>query len=224
MDPVGGAQGLCEIPGGLEPVPGVRAAAERSFEPDGRVRRDAGAGVDDRGQMAAADAQVPGGGRHREPKGLETVVADREAGVRRILHRHEILLLEDGQEGPFVHCARELAKGLPKDAVVSIESFGGDTIHGYQSADGTLRECTGMSEEDEQGEKVLDVIRRGLMDVADRLRVKREGDEEKYRRWILDELSRTSEETERRYDELKDRLGLHPVVASEPDASENASE
>ena len=104
---------------------------------------------------------------------------------------------EEGDEGPFVHFVRDLAKGLSKDAVASIDSFDGDMIELYQIADDTLRERTGISEEEEQGQTLLHYIRHGVIDFAECLRVKRDGDEKKYRHWLSDELSRANEESQR---------------------------
>ena len=130
----------------------------------------------------------------------------------------------EGDEGPFVHFVRSLAKDLPKDAVASIESFGSDTIGRYQIADDTLRECTEISVEEEQGQKLLHYIRCGAIDFAECLRVKRGGDEATYRHWLSDELSRAEEESRRWLEEFMGDIGPHPIAPSEPDASEKTSD
>ncbi len=109
---------------------------------------------------------------------------------------------DEDSEGPFVHFIRDLAKGIPEDALASIGSFDGDTIDSYQIADGTLRECTGISEDEEQGEKLLCYMRLGSIDLAECRRVKRDRDEVGYRQWLLEELKRVDEESERFLREL----------------------
>ncbi|MCY3821587.1 MAG: hypothetical protein OXH52_19910 [Gammaproteobacteria bacterium] len=126
----------------------------------------------------------------------------------------------EGDEGPFVHFIRELAKDLPKDAVTFIGSTDGDMIGSYHIADDTLRAVTGISEEEELGKRLFDCIRYGEIDFAECLRVKRNGNEESYRQWLSEELSRAQEETRRR---LQDFLGRLPVAISESDAAGNRS-
>ena len=126
----------------------------------------------------------------------------------------------EGDEGPFPHFVRDLANDLPKDAVAYIESFGGDMIESYRIADDTLLACTGISEDEEQGQKLLSYIHCGAIDFAECLRVKRDGDEETYREWLSAELSRTEEESRRQLEEF-----LRPFAATgEPDSAENRSE
>ena len=112
--------------------------------------------------------------------------------------------------GPFVHFVRNLAKDLPEDAVVSIDSIHGEMIHRYRIADDTLRDRTGISEEDEHGEELLDHIHSGLIDVAECLRVKRDSDEARYHQWLSDELLRANAESKRRLEEAWNSLGLTP--------------
>ena len=131
---------------------------------------------------------------------------------------------KEGDEGPFVHFVRHLTKDLPKDAVASIDSFDGDMVEGYQIADDTLRERTGISEDEEPGQKLLHYIRCGVIDFAECLRIKRDGDEVNYRQWLLDELARAEEESQRWLEEFMGNVGPLPVVAGEPDPSEKTSE
>lgn len=108
----------------------------------------------------------------------------------------------DGDEGPFVHFIRDLAKGIPEDALTSIDSFDGGMIDSYQVADGTLRECTGISEDDGQGDELLRCLRTGSIDLADCRRARRDRNEADYRQWLLEELKRVNEENERFLEEL----------------------
>ena len=108
----------------------------------------------------------------------------------------------DGDEGPFVHFIRDLAKGIPEDALASIDSFDGDMIDRYQVADDTLRERTGISENEEQGKRLLHYIRVGSIDLFECQRAKRDRNEAGYRQWLLKELERCDEESERFFKEL----------------------
>ena len=126
----------------------------------------------------------------------------------------------EGDEGPFVHFIRDLAKGIPEDALASIDSFGGDMIGSYQIADSTLRECTGISENDERGEKLLDCIRQGSIDLTECRRAKRERDEADYRQWLLEELKRVNEENQR----FRKELGLPGGIKAELPASDERNE
>ena len=112
--------------------------------------------------------------------------------------------------GPFVHFVHDLTKDLPKDAVVSITSDEGETISRYRIADDTLRDVTGISDEDEQGEELLDRIRSGLIDLAECLRVRRDEDKAQYHQWLSEELSRADKEARRRREEFLLNLGLSP--------------
>ena len=119
---------------------------------------------------------------------------------------------KEGDEGPFLHFVRDVVKDLPKDAVGPIESDHGDMISRYRIADDTLRDCTGISEEEAQGEKLLDHIRSGLINLAECLRVKRDSDEAQYRQWLSEELSRADAESQRRLEEFWNKLGFPPDV------------
>ena len=122
--------------------------------------------------------------------------------------------------GPFVHFVRELAEDLPKGAVDSIESIRGDMVGTYEIAADTLRDCTGISEEEEHGAELLDYLRRGLIDFAECLRVKRAEDEAGYRQWLSDQLHRAKDEYERRQRDFIMSIGLDPTEFNEPPASE----
>ena len=112
-------------------------------------------------------------------------------------------------EGPFLQFVRKLKNGLPKDAVVSIDSTsGGSTIGRYQVADDTLRDITGISGKEAQGEKVLDHLRSGLINLLECLRVRRDSDEGQYRQWLLDELSRADAESQHRDEDFLHSFGL----------------
>ena len=112
---------------------------------------------------------------------------------------------EEGNEGPFVHFVNGLAKSLPKDAVRSIDSFDSDMIETYQIAEDTLRECTGISENDEQGKDLLHYIRCGFIDFAECVRMRRDGDEASYRQWLSQELGRSKEQARR---DLREMFGF----------------
>lgn len=110
---------------------------------------------------------------------------------------------EDG-EGPFVRFIRSLTEDLPYGAVEDIQSDDGDTVDWYRIAHDTLRECTGISDDDpendeELGERILHYIHCGTIDLTECLRIKRSGDEAEYRQWLLEELAGAEE---------KDRLVL----------------
>lgn len=98
----------------------------------------------------------------------------------------------DDDEGPFVHFVRSLAKGLPQDAVTSIESYGGDTIVRYRVAGDTLRELTGIVE-DEEGRQILNHIWWGMIDLGECLSARRKQDEASYRQWLRDALAESKE-------------------------------
>ena len=130
---------------------------------------------------------------------------------------------EEGGKGPFVHFIHDLAKDLPKDAVISIDSFDGDMIEEYQIADDTLRECTGISEDEDHDQNLLRYIRCGVIDFAECLRIKRSGDETKYRQWLSDELTRAEEESHRWLREFMGDIGFHPVANAELTSSDKRS-
>ena len=131
---------------------------------------------------------------------------------------------EEGGEGPFVHFIHDLAKDLPKDAVTSIDSFDGDMIESYQIADDTLRECTGISEDGEQGQSFLKYIRCGVIDFSECLRIKRDRDEADYRQWLLNELARAGEESQRLLEEYMGDVVFHPVANTEMTSFDKRSE
>ena len=131
---------------------------------------------------------------------------------------------EEGGKGPFVHFIHGLAKDLPRDAVTSIDSFDGDMIESYQIADDTLRECTGISEDEEHDQNLLHYIRCGVIDFAECLRIKRDRDKADYRQWLSGELARAEEESHRSLDEFIDDIGFHPVANAELTSSDKRSE
>ncbi len=102
---------------------------------------------------------------------------------------------DEGDEGPFVQFIRDLLQDLPKDAVTSIDSFDGDMVEIYRIADDTLRECTGISQDEESGKHLLHYIQCGLIDFSECLRIKRDETEENYHQWLSDELARADEES-----------------------------
>ena len=126
-------------------------------------------------------------------------------------------------EGPFARFVRDLAKDLPKHAVTDIESYGGDMIETYRIAEDTLRECTGLSEDEEQGKELLHYFRFGYIDFAECLRVRRDGPEKIYRQWLSDELVRAEAESQRELEAIFDNLDALPVAANESDAADNGS-
>ena len=130
------------------------------------------------------------------------------------LKNRDVFGSQTHDEGPFIHFVRSLAKGLPDDAVVSIDStFGGSTVGQYRIAEDTLRDVTGISGEDEESEQLLDHIRSGLINLAECVRAKRDSDEGQYRQWLSEELSRAGAESQRRLEEFWHSLGLPPDVA-----------
>ena len=98
----------------------------------------------------------------------------------------------EDNEGPFLQFVRDLAEGLPRDAVRSIESFGGDTIFSYRIAEDTLRECTGLSGDGEDSE-ILNCIQWGFIDLGKCLGAKRGRDEAGYRQWLQGALAEAKE-------------------------------
>ena len=113
--------------------------------------------------------------------------------------------------GPFVHFVRDLTKDLPKDWVTDINPFGGDMIESYRIADDTLREHTGISEDEEHGRKLLRHIHRGSINLTDCLQIKRDRDEEGYRRWLSEQLSRAEQED---VEVLKSLFTNEPAIAA----------
>ncbi len=104
---------------------------------------------------------------------------------------HEDHQWDEDNVGPFLHFLRSLTDKLPKDAVTYIKHGRGghNTIGSYRIADDTLRECTGISEDEEMGETLLNFIRLGWINFTDCLRVRRDKNEENYRSWLFNELS-----------------------------------
>ena len=125
----------------------------------------------------------------------------------------------DDDEGPFVHFVRGLAEGLPRDAVISIESYGGDTIINYRVADDTLRELTGVAE-DEGGVGILDYIRSGQIDLGECLSERRKRDDAGYRQWLQDALAEAEKASDR---ELLEWFG-EPTLAAVAESVASASQ
>ena len=156
------------------------------------------------GAMVAAPSIPAGDGLHQE----ERSISERDIFGRLIEYEYWF----EGNEGPFVHFIRDLAKGLPKDAVTSIDSADGDTIHRYRIADDTLRECTGISGNGEEDGRLLDRLRDGWIDLAECLRVRCDRDDAGYRQWLREALDRAEEESRQFLDELFRDLGLSPAT------------
>ena len=137
------------------------------------------------------------------------------------LHEYEIGYEFRGEdnEGPFLQFVRDLAKGLPQDAVRDIESFGGDTIFNYRIAEDTLRECTGISGDGEDAE-ILNCIQWGFIDFGKCLTAKRERDEAGYRQWLRDELAKAKEAS---LSELIEKFG-EPTLAAVAESVASASQ
>ncbi len=121
---------------------------------------------------------------------------------------------EDWREesNPFINFIRDLTREFPKDAVDFVDTHDGNKIDDYQIADDTLREFTGITEDEERAEDLLRVLRRGEIDLAECLRVKRDRDETGYREWLSVELDRVEKELPLWF--LKDDLDLHDTGAS----------
>ena len=129
----------------------------------------------------------------------------------------------EDDEGPFLHYIRELVKDLPDGAVTSImPSCDGNMIYDYEIADDTLEQETGLSGEDEQGRKIVDYIRDGLIDLRKCIRFRQNNNEPDYQQWLSDELERADEE---RRQELLEIFGpdgiaqIAPTLAGGRDAS-----
>ena len=104
------------------------------------------------------------------------------------------------EANPFINFIRDFAQDLPEHAVAHIEPpwEGGDTtVDSYQIADDTLRDCTGISEEDERGEELLRFVRLGGIDLAECLRIRRDRDDAGYRQWLSEALTHAKEEAKR---------------------------
>lgn len=155
---------------------------------------------------------------------LGGIVAARNMSAEEILEQEEKSLSErdifgslieyecrgDNDEGPFVHFVRGLTKGLPQDAVTSIESDGGDTIVNYRVADDTLRELTGITE-DEEGGEILNHIRSGGIDLGECLSARRKQAEAGYRQWLRDAQAEAEETSRRALIEMFGESVLHEV-------------
>ena len=190
---------------------------------------------DFRTKLHEADETLDDRGAHlRALVGAPSIaVGDRLVQEERSISERDIFgrLIEyeywlEGNEGPFVHFIRGLAKNLPKDAVTSIASADGDTIHKYRIADDTLRECTGISGNGEKDGRLLDCLHDGWIDLAECLRVKRDRDDAGYGQWLSEALDRADEEIERARDEWKELLAglmLSPAADTES-ASEERSD
>lgn len=133
------------------------------------------------------------------------------------------------KRNPFINFIRDLARELPKDAVDedSIETYGGAKIARYRIADDTLRECTGISEDDERGETLLSFIRMGGIDLAACLRAKRDRDDAGYRQWLSEALTQAEEEAKHALKEIEVLLDEEAPSAAEnggPTTAEERSE
>ena len=113
----------------------------------------------------------------------------------------------DDDEGPFVHFVRGLTEGLPQGAITDIESYGGDMIYGYQIADDTLHELTGITE-DEEGGKILSNLRSGGIDLGKCLSKKEELPEDDYRQWLRDAQAEVEAALERERTEIWKKISL----------------
>ncbi len=69
----------------LEPHPNLDAGPERHGEELGRLGRDGTLAVDDLAHTPERDLEVPGKGILRKPHGLEEVLKQHFAGMRRVL-------------------------------------------------------------------------------------------------------------------------------------------
>ena len=87
-------------------------------------------------------------------------------------------------DGPFVTFVQRLAVGLLGDHPESIGSFSGEMPDRYVIAEDTLRECTGISGDEQCDDEILRHIRNGGIDLAECLRVRRDRDEAEYRKWL----------------------------------------
>ena len=131
------------------------------------------------------------------------------------------------EANPFINFIRALAGDLPKDAVASVETHDGYKIDSYRIADDTLRECTGISKDDERGEKLLSFIRMGGIDLAACLRAKRNRDDAGYRQWLSEALTHAEEEAKRALKDIEALLDEEAPSAAEdgePPVSEERSE
>ena len=195
---------------------------ERRLEEYRRKLYEADKKYDDKGAhlraLVAAPSIVAGYGLDEEDKSL----AANDIFGRLIEYQY----WNKGDEGPFVHFIRDLAKGLPEGAVTSIDSADGDTIHNYRIADDTLRECTGISGNGKKDGRLLGRLRDGWIDLAECLRVKRDQDDAGYGQWLSEALEQADEQIRRARDELNELLaGLRLSPATDTgSASEERSD
>ncbi len=154
--------------------------------------------------------------RYTELFADETLESEKQSLQKRDIFGHLIeydpwsLTPTDDDDGPFVHFVRGLAEGLPPDAVTEIQSYGGDMIRSYRVADDTLRELTGLAE-DEEGHEILDHIREGKIKLNECLSRRRELDNAGYRQWLGDVLAQEKEADER---ELRAMFGGEQALAA----------
>ena len=92
LDRCGAMADLGKIVIRLHPQPSVGGAAERLFEPKRHFRRDGAASGDEVVKLLARNAEPLCGLDNRNAHFLDTV-ANHLAGVRRVFHRHGVLLL-----------------------------------------------------------------------------------------------------------------------------------
>ncbi len=101
-------------------------------------------------------------------------------------------------EGPFVTFVQKLAEGLLEDPMEFIGSSFGDIPNWYVVAEDTLRECTGLSGDEQWEDEILSHIRNGDIDLAECVRAKRDRDEAGYRQWLSDAAIRAEERARER--------------------------
>ena len=131
------------------------------------------------------------------------------------------------EANPFINFIRALAREFPEDAVDSVETYVGIKTGSYRIADDTLRECTGISKDDERGETLLSFIRMGGIDLAACLRAKRNRDDAGYRQWLSEALTHAEEEAKRALKDIEALLDEEAPSAAEdgePPVSEERSE
>ena len=175
---------------------------------------------DFRTKLHEADETLDGEGAHlRALVGAPTIAfGDRLVQEERSISERDIFgrLIEypywnTDYEGPFVRFVRGLTEDLPHDAVDDIQSDAGNTIDWYRIADDTLRECTGISDDDPEdvekwGERILHHIHCGTIDLTECLRVKRNRDQAGYRQWLLEGLAESEE---------RDRIALQALLGQD---------
>lgn len=124
----------------------------------------------------------------------------------------------EGDEGPFVHFLRGLVEDLPHGAVTDIQSDDGDMVDWYRIADDTLRECTGISDDDEEdvGWSLLHYLHCGAIDFAECMRVKRSRDETEYAQWLSDALVDVVAREERAMERFRHFMMVEGVEKAKP--------